>query len=214
MKIARTALLAVLVVFVSACSGLTGVSSTPGPGAVDPQVPEPTSPPYAPPNRAALAYGLPVAVSSLDLVESPRSITFADEQDLAEDVVIHRILVDHALGPDILRIEQREDTYLGFPRVAVSAIQFRGLSAELFDEFVPSVYLLATSVTTDQHNLFGEKPARERAVIEGRSVWSSDWREFELVWYPYGEVLYIVMAENPQLRVAALRQLPAPPTTA
>lgn len=213
MKVPRTALLAVLVVFVSACSGLTGEITTPAPGAVDPQTPEPTSPPYAPANRTALAYGLPVAVSSLDLVESPRSITLADEQDLAGDIVIRRILRDHALGPDIIRVEQRGDTYGDFPRVAVSAIQFRGLSAELFDEFVPSVYLLATSVTTDLHNLFGEKPARERAVIEGRSVWSSEWREFDLVWYPYGEVIYIVMAENPQLLVAALRQLPAPPIT-
>jgi hypothetical protein len=214
MKVTRTALLAVLVVFVSACSGLTSDNNTPAPGVADPQIPEPTSPPYVPANREALAYGLPVAVSSLDLVKSPRSITLADEQDLADDIVIHRILVEHALGPDILRIEQRGDTYSKFPKVAVSAIQFGGLSAELFDEFVPSVYLLATSVTTDQHNLFGEKPARERAVIEGRSVWSSDWREFELVWYPYGEVLYIVMAENPQLLVAALRQLPKPPTAA
>jgi hypothetical protein len=213
MKVTRAALLAVLAVFVSACSGLTGDSSTPAPapGVADPWIPEPT---YAPANRAALAYGLPVAVSSLVLVESPPSITLADELDLAEDVVIKRILVEHALGPDILRIEQREDTHEGFPRVAVSAIQFVGLSAELFDEFVPSLYLLATSVTTDQLNLFGEKPARERAVIDGRSVWSSDWREFSLIWYPYGEVLYIVMAENPQLLAAALRQLPEPPTTA
>lgn len=204
--IRTTSLVTGLLVMTVSCAGLTGQES----GSVRDVVPISTPSLYSPVDRGALAYGLPTAVAGKTLVASPRSITLADERELADDPVVRKLLVDRGLGPDAITIEQREDTYEMRPDVAVSAMQLKGVPAELFADFVPSVYLLATSATSLQHNLASEKPAREVRTIADREVRYSDWGEFFVVWYPYGDVVYITLADSPERLAAAVRALPGP----
>jgi len=198
---------AVIALVVTACTGTADPSPEVEAGVVDQRGFDAAPIAYSP-TFEGLTYALPSAVSSVALVNSPPEILAADELDLAEDPLIRRDLVERGLGPSVIRVAQRGDSYTDLPLVSTTAVQFKGLPAEDFAEFVPSVYLLATSVTSDQHNLTGAKPARREAVIEGRTVQSSDWGAFDVVWYPHGDVVFIVVAQNPQLLAAALRALP------
>ena len=202
----RQRLIAVAVIaalLIGACSE----AAEPDAGAVDPFIPEPAVSLYSP-SVEGLSYALPSAVSGVLLVESPDELIAADEHDLATDPRIRRTLVELGLAPSVISVVQRGDSFERVPDVSVTAVQFKGLPAEDFAQFVPSVYLLATSVTTDQHNLTGAKPARRQAEIEGRAVETADWGEFDVAWYAHGDVVFIVLAKNPQLLAAALRSLP------
>jgi hypothetical protein len=198
---------AAITLVVAACTGAADTSPDAEAGAIDPIVLDAAPVAYSP-TVEGLSYALPSAVSSVALLDSPPELLAADELELAEDPLIKRDLVERGLGPSVIRVAQRGDTYTDLPRVSTTAVQFKGLPAEDFAEFVPSVYLLATSVTSDQHNLTGAKPARKESVIEGRTVQTSDWGAFDVVWYPHGDVVFIVVAQNPQLLAAALRALP------
>lgn len=205
------ALGAALVVVIAACSN--SADPTPDPsaqaaGVAVPPAPELAAPLYSPLGYDELLYALPEAVSGTLLVESPPDIIAADERALAIDAHIKRSLVNRGLGPDAIRIVQREDTFEARPAIAVTAVQFKGLPAEDYAYFVSSLYLLATSVTRDQHRLTGAKPVRQTEVIEDREVQVAHWGEFDVVWYPHGDVLFIVLAENPQYLADALRALP------
>ena len=211
MRMQSPAVLALGVVLLAvACTASGGGQEA---GAVVPRTPRPQQVLYSPVDRAALAYGLPSAVAGSSLVTSPRTITLADEQDLADDAIVRRILVERGLGPDIIRIEQREDTFEEVPTIAVSAVQLKGVPADEFADFIPSVYLLATSLSIHQHNLTGEKPAREVRTIDGREVRYSDWGDFQLIWYPHGDVVYVILADSPEKLAAALRIMPWPSET-
>lgn len=191
------------------CTSTDGVTEAEA-GAVVVVTPAPSVALYSPIDRAALAYGLPEAVAGTGLAASPAEIIEADEQDLAEDAVVHKLLVDRGLGPDAIRIEQREDSYEARPSVALAAIQLKGIPAEEFADFVPSTYLLATSTTTTQHNLAARKPALESRTIAEREVRFADWGDFGVAWYPLGDVVYVAMADTPERLAAAVRGLPWP----
>jgi hypothetical protein len=206
-------IVALALVALLAAAGCTASYGSPPAGALVPVTPKPDQVLYSPVDRSALAYGLPSAVAGSSLVASPRTITLADEQDLADDVIVHRILVERGLGPDIIRIEQREDTFEEMPTIAVSAVQLKGVPADEFADFVPSVYLLATSLTIHQHNLTGAKPARESRTVDGREVRYADWGDFQLIWYPHGDVVYVILADTPEKLAAALRLMPWPGET-
>lgn len=205
------ALAAALAVVLAACSDSS--ETTPGPsgevaGAVVPRTPEPTPPDYSPLGYDELLYALPSAISGRSLIVSPPDIIANDEELLAIDTLIKRSLVSRGLGPDVIRIVQREDDYTKRPTIAVAAIQFKGLPAEDYAYFVSSVYLLATSVTRDQHRLTGAKPVRQTEIIGGRRVQVAHWGEFDVAWYPHGDVIFIVLAENQQFLADALQALP------
>ncbi len=124
-------------------------------------------------------------------------------------------LVSRGLGPSAVSVEQKSSAPAHpsdseIPAIAISAVWVDGIPATEFAEFDPSFYLLLTSVTPDQYRWAGEKPGRERATVIDREIWSSDWGRFQVVWYPMGEVLYIVLAENQQLLESTLRQMPWP----
>lgn len=184
-----------------------------GQGVIGRLTPAPASALYSPISRAALAYGLPIAVAGTGLVASPAEIIEADEADLAEDAIIRRLLVERGFGPDAIRIEQREDDFEDRPSIALAAVQLKGVPAEEFADFVPSTYLLATSTTTSQHNLAARKPALEARTIADREVRFSDWGDFGVAWYPLGDVVYIAMADTPEKLAAAIRGLPWPSDT-
>ena len=170
------------------------------------------APIYAPMDRTALGFGLPDLVQGLHLVASTSEALASDEADFARDLIIRPILIERGLGPSAVAIEQKSDRHDAIPTVATSALWVDGVPADLFAEFDPSFYLLLTSVTPDQYRWAGEKPGRDRATILDRQMWTSDWGRFQVVWYTWGEVLYIVLAENQQLLEATLRQMPRPPS--
>lgn len=89
-------------------------------------------------------------------------------------------------------------------------MQIRGVDADQLIGFDPSFYLLLTSVTREQWRLVGRKPAPALLTIDGREVWSTTWDTFRVIWYAWGDVLYVAMARNEQLLTAALRQMPWP----
>jgi hypothetical protein len=198
---------AAIALVVAACTGDADPSPESDTGAVVQPAFDAAPIAYSP-TFEGLTYALPRAISSVALVDSPAEMLAEEELELADDPLIRRDLVERGLGPSIISVAQRGTSYTELPLVSTTAVQFKGLPAEDFAEFVPSVYLLATSVTFDQHNLTGAKPARREAVIEGRTVQSSDWGAFDVVWYPHGDVVFIVVAQNPQLLAAALRALP------
>lgn len=169
---------------------------------------------YAPTDRTALAFGLPEIVQGMRLEPSTDAAVASAEAAFARDLVIKPILVARGLGPSAVSMAQRSDRLDDFPHVATSAVWVSGLSADVFAELDPSFYLLLTTITPEQYRWGGEKPSRVRATVLGRELWSSDWGRFQVVWYTWGEVLYVILAENQQLLEATLRQMPWPPDTA
>jgi hypothetical protein len=103
---------------------------------------------------------------------------------------------------------QRGDRYDARPAISVTAVQFKDLPAEDYAYRVSSVFLLATSVTQEQHRLSDAKPSRQTEEIGGRVVQTADWGDFDVVWYRHGDVIFIVLTENPQVLAEALRSLP------
>ena len=211
MKSSMFSLTIVAVLALAGCSqGAVDVAGGPVPVGETPTI----APLYAPIDRTALVFGLPELVQGLRLESSSDEAAAADEIAFARDLIVKPILVARGLGPSVVSIAQKSDRFDQIPRVATSAVWVDGMPADLLAEFDPSFYLLLTSVTREQYRWEGEKPSRERSTVLGRELWSSDWGRFQLVWYTWGEVLYVVLAENQQLLEATIRQMPWPPDTA
>ncbi|MFV2062376.1 MAG: hypothetical protein ACC726_02540 [Chloroflexota bacterium] len=207
-----SAMLAVAaLVLLSGC--VQAAPSTQAPGAVVDAPPRSGSALYSPVSRSALAFGLPDLVQGIRLTSSPSSVTRADEDDFARNLAIRPILVGRGIGPAAVSIEQKGDTYLEIPSVAMSAVQVRGVPADLLTVLDPSFYLMLTSVTREQWKWIGDKPGPEQVTIGDREVWSTKWVGFRVAWYAWGDVLYVVLAQNDQLLAAALRQMPWPSET-
>lgn len=196
------------VLLVSGCT--QSASDTPEAGAVRPLAPEAPSVAYSPVDRSALAYGLPDLVQGVRLMPSPEEVTRADEERFSRELVVRPILVERGLGPNAISIEQKGQAFDQMPSVTTSAVQIKDVPADLLTGFDPSFYLYVTSVDKDQWQWAGDKPGPERVTIDGREVWSTTWVGFRIVWYDWGDVLYVVLAENEQLLGAALRQMPWP----
>lgn len=206
LKLMATAAAASLII--GACAAETDPSPS---STVDPGVAVPTDAELAgeyTPTYDGLRFAMPSAVESYRLLDSPRAVVAADRLEFVSDPLVKAQLVERGLGPSVIDIVQRGDDYMNVPKVSVTAIQFKGLAASDFSHMVASTYLLATSVDGDQHILTGAKPPTFGENIEGKDIRLSNWNSFELAWYPYGEVLFIVLAENPQLMASALRSLP------
>lgn len=210
LRFAAMALSVATSVAISGCSQ----GDTVAPGALVPADAANTAAPlYAPSDGEALAFGLPDVVQAVRLESSTDDALAAEEAGFAHDLVVKPILVSQGLGPNSVTIQQKSDRHDEIPVVGISAVWVAGVPADLFAEFDPSLYLLLTSVTPEQYRWLGEKPGRDRATIVGHDVWYSDWESFQVVWYTWGEVLYIVLAENQELLEATLRRMPWPSDT-
>jgi len=185
-------------------------SDTPAVGAVRPPESQAQGVAYSPVDRSALAYGLPDLVQGVRLVPTPEELIRADEERFSRELVVRPILVENGLGPSAIKIEQKGQSYDEMPSVTTSAVQVMDVPADRLTGFDPSFYLYVTSVDKDQWQWAGDKPGPERVTIDGREVWSTTWIGFQIVWYDWGDVLYVVLAENEQLLGAALRQMPWP----
>jgi hypothetical protein len=179
----------------------------------DDEAPLPT-PLYAPIDGSALAFGLPDQVAGISLLAPPQADVDAEESAFAGDRRVKPELVRRGLGPSAVSIAQKSDRFGEMPAIATSAVWVHGVGADTFAALDPHYYLRLTSVTEEQYRWTETKPGREEAVVGGRPVWSSDWGSFTVIWYAWGEVLYIVMAENPQLLESALLSMPLPPVAA
>ena len=185
-------------------------SDTPDAGALRPTESQDQRVAYSPVDRSALAFGLPDLVQGIRLVPTPEELIHADEERFSRELVVRPILVENGLGPSSINIEQKGQSYEEMPSIATSAVQIMDVPADRLTGFDPSFYLYVTSVDKDQWQWAGDKPGPERVTIDGREVWSTTWIGFQIVWYDWGDVLYVVLAENEQLLGAALRQMPWP----
>ena len=185
-------------------------SDTPDAGALRPTESQDQRVAYSPVDRSALAFGLPDLVQGIRLVPTPEELIHADEERFSRELVVRPILVENGLGPSSINIEQKGQSYEEMPSIATSAVQIKDVPAERLTDFDPSFYLYVTSVDKDQWQWAGDKPGPEHVTIDGREVWSTTWVGFQVVWYDWGDVLYVVLAENEQLLGAALRQMPWP----
>lgn len=165
---------------------------------------------YSPVDREALAFGLPDLVQGIRLIPAPRAATVEEERSFGRDLLVKPVLVQHGLSDKAIQIEQKSDVLDEIPDVGVAAVQFHGLAADRFDDYDSSFYLLLTSVTPEMYLWDGEKPAPRRVEINGREVWYTDWRNFEVVWYSWGEVLYVALASNRELLESTMRRMPWP----
>ena len=178
---------------------------------------DPTESLYSPRSRDALALGLPDQVAGLALLSGADDTIALEEHEYATDVRVRQILVDLGLGPSSVTIAQKGPSRLTetpegerIPPVGLAAVQVKEVPASQFVEWDPTFYLLLTSVQGDDYKWQGEKPGRERALIGEREVWLADFGRFKVSWYPYGDVLYVIVATNDQLLEASIQSLPWP----
>ena len=155
---------------------------------------------YTPESMAALELGLPDHVDGYALTKSD-PLRIAEEQErYVADPRVRQILVQRGLGPERVTIAQKstqETIDLAdqpIPVLAVAAAQVKDQSAQDFAQWVPSFYLLLTSVDVADYDWLGEKPSGAGATIAGREVRVGDFIRFKVAWYPYGDVVYVVVA--------------------
>jgi hypothetical protein len=170
--------------------------------------------PCTPESPAALALGLPDHVDGKALLESDPAHIEDEEARYVADPRVRQILVDRGLGPDRVTIAQKSTLETiaiadqPIPVLAVAAAQVKDQAADDFSLWVPSFYLLLTSVDVADYDWLGEKPSGAVATIAGHDVRVGDFVRFKVAWYAYGDVVYVVVAQTDQLLEAALRRLP------
>jgi hypothetical protein len=198
---------------VSACSGSSTEDVGPG-DVVDVVVPI-EGIPYTPESRDALALGIPDQVGGYVLTSSdPAKIAF-EEDEYVSDPRVRQILVDAGLSRSRVTIEQKSASVPGSPNakerippIAIAAAQVKEVPAADFIAWDPSFYLLTTAVDIGDYQWQGEKPDDDPSIIADHEVRVADFQRFKVAWYPYGDVLYVVVAATDQLLEATIRRLP------
>ena len=92
--------------------------------------------------------------------------------------------------------------------MALAAVQVKEVPAQSLIDWDPSFYLLLTSVDSGDYLWFGEKPDGHRQTIADREVHVADFGRFKVGWYPYGDVLYVIVAEDDRSLEDAVERLP------
>ena len=193
---------------------LAACSEAAQPGAVQEPEPTPVQALYSPVDRSALALGLPDQIGA-HLMEPATSEEIEYEEDqFATDPRVRQLLVARGLGPSVVKVEQKSTRIVGprtdeqIPRMALAAVQVKEVPAQSLIDWDPSFYLLLTSVDSGDYLWFGEKPDGHRQTIADREVHVADFGRFKVGWYPYGDVLYVVVAEDDRSLEDAVERLP------
>lgn len=173
---------------------------------------------YSPESRDALALGLPDQIGGMPLLASDADKTSFEEADIANDPRVRKILVDGGWSPSRISVAQKTARFLGsstaterIPPVNLAAIQVKDVPAERFVDWDASFYLMSTAIDIGDYEWQGEKPGDELTTVAGREVSLADYGRFKVAWFPYGDVLYIVVAADDRLLTEAVERLPLPP---
>jgi hypothetical protein len=209
MRMRYVALFAAALLALAACTqaAQTGAIQEPGP--------TPQSALYSPISRDALALGLPDLVGSNALHPATGEEIEHEESKFVNDPRVKRILVSHGLGPSMVMVEQKSARISGppetteqVPKLALAAAQIKEVPATALVEWDPTFYLLLTSVDVGDHVWQGEKPDDRPVTIDGHEVRVADFGLFKVGWYPYGDVLYVIVAEDDRTLEDAVERLP------
>lgn len=170
---------------------------------------------YSPVDRSALALGLPDLVGSHVLVPATADDIEHEEDEFWTDSRVRQLLVARGLGPSAVTLEQKSAAIQGpptaseqIPRLALAGVQVKDVPAVSLMDWDPTFYLLLTSVDVGDYLWQGEKPDGEPATIAGRDMRVADFGRFQLGWYAYGDVLYVVVAEDLRTLEDAVERLP------
>ena len=208
MQIRTIALAAAALLVVAACSDANQA------GAI--REPEPTAEPalYSPIDRSALALGLPDQIGANVLVRATPEEIQHEEDAFTTDSRVRQLLVARALGDSVVSVEQKSTRIVGpptdeqIPRMALAAVQVKDVPAQSLIEWDPTFYLLLTSVDGGDYLWFGEKPDGYPQTIADRQVHVADFIRFKVGWYPYGDVLYVIVAEDDAALEDAVERMP------
>ena len=184
-------------------------------GAVQEPGPTPQPALYSPISRDALALGLPNLVGSNALHPATGEEIRDEEADFVTDPRVRQVLVSRGLGPSVVTVEQKSARISGFPettervpKLAIAAAQVKDVPATALVEWDPTFYLLLTSVDEGDHIWQGEKPDGRPVTIDGHEVRVADFGLFVVGWYPYGDVLYVIVGEDDRTLEDAVERLP------
>ncbi len=209
MRIRQLAFASAAVLLLAACTEAANS------GAV--RQPEPSLEPalYSPVDRSALALGLPDLIGPHVLVPATSDELVHEEQQFATDSRVRQLLVARGLGPSTVTLEQKSARLSGpptareqIPKLALTAAQIKDVPASTLIEWDPTFYLLLTSVDVGDYLWQGEKPDDSPVTIAGREVRVADFGRFKVGWYPYGDVLYVIVAEDDAMLEDAVERLP------
>lgn len=209
MRIRHLALTSAALLALAACTEAADAGAVPAP--------EPTTEPalYSPIDRSALAFGLPDLIGPHVLVPATSEQIEQEEEHFSTDSRVRQLLVARGLGPSTVSVEQKSARVFGpptateqIPKLALAAAQIKDVPAASLVEWDPTFYLLLTSVDAGDYLWQGEKPAGTPMTIAGREVRVADFGRFKVGWYAYGDVLYVIVAEDDRTLEDAVERLP------
>ena len=153
----------------------------------------------------------------------PRGVADVQAEDPSEEAATVRflatlprvdaLLVDNSLVLSQLHVERRRSASSdarGIPDLVVTALHIESLPGSELATFGPEVMAWLTLTQAAVAIMHPDKPSPVAVEIEGRTVQQTLWDDHLLAWFAHGEVLYIVLAANPQLLAQAVDELPAP----
>jgi hypothetical protein len=209
MRVHYLALASVLI----ALAACTGVDTNAG--AVQRAEPSSAPPLYSPIGRDALALGLPDQVGAHVLQRSTSEEIEYEESELVTDARVRQLLVARGFDESMVMVEQKSAQFTGppaaterIPRLALAAAQIKEVPATEISEWDPTFYLFLTRIDLGDYEWQGEKPDGYPVMIDGREVRVADFGRFKVGWYPYGDVLYVIVAEDDRTLEKAVERLP------
>ena len=112
-------------------------------------------------------------------------------------------------------VEQKSAPVIGpptateqIPQLALAAAQIKEVPATELIEWDPTFYPYLTTVDLGDYEWQGEKPDDYPVTIDGREVRVADFGRFKVGWYAYGDVLYVIVADNDDTLEDAVERFP------
>lgn len=129
---------------------------------------------------------------------------------------IDALLVDNSLVISQLHLQRRVSASVdprGIPDLVVTAVSIESLPGSLLATLGSEVMAWLTLSQATIAIMEPDKPTPATAEVADRIVLQTMWDDHLLAWFAHGEVLYVVLAANPQLLALAVDELPAPRAT-